>query len=37
MIRHGVFLGQTHMAIQDPQDGMAVDWREQVSDEQYRR
>jgi quercetin dioxygenase-like cupin family protein len=27
----------THIAIQEKLDGKAVDWREQVSDEQYRK
>ena len=27
----------THIAIQEALDGKAVDWMEQVSDEQYRR
>jgi hypothetical protein len=27
----------THIAIQEQQDGKAVDWMEHVSDEQYRR
>lgn len=29
--------GMTHVAIQEKLDGKAVDWLEQVSDEQYRR
>ncbi|MGO9117720.1 MAG: cupin domain-containing protein [Desulfomonilaceae bacterium] len=29
--------GMTHIAIQEQLDGKAVDWMEQVSDEQYRR
>ena len=28
--------GMTHIAIQEKQDGKAVDWLEQVTDEQYR-
>jgi len=28
--------GMTHIAIQEKLDGMAVDWMEHVSDEQYR-
>jgi len=27
----------THIAIQEQLDGKAVDWMEQVNDEQYRR
>jgi 4-carboxymuconolactone decarboxylase len=26
----------THIAVQEARDGKAVDWLEQVSDEQYR-
>ena len=29
--------GMTHIAIQEQLDGKAVDWMEQVSDEQYRK
>src|SRR5208283_6049734 len=29
--------GMTHIAIQEQLDGKAVDWMEQVNDEQYRR
>ena len=29
--------GMTHIAIQEQLDGKAVDWKEKVSDEQYRR
>ena len=28
--------GMTHIAIQEKQDGKAVDWAEQVTDAQYR-
>ena len=28
--------GMTHIAIQEKLDGKAVDWLEQVTDEQYR-
>jgi quercetin dioxygenase-like cupin family protein len=35
---HGAKLttAMTHIAIQEKLDGKVVDWREQVSDEQYR-